>query len=502
MSAKRPTIVILSFDFLIALFAFWISGYFGDLPRWYYLVAISAIWVLVSFSLGKLNFGDYKQIRFALEGIIGVDVILGLIIYLLYTNLFEGHEQGFTIFIATGIIIVLELLLYWCFRMLVYRKIPFFYEIPTVEDGAALEKCGKSTLSSIERPADLDKILDIVRRSSDKDEVCRAIDQVTDFKESTVVLRDSNPETVLCHKSGDPLGLVVECCSLNDVRHINTLLSYANYCMADKALLVCHCTTASIRKERIMRSNPLIIRQLAYALDYLLHRVVAKLPLTKDLYFAVTKGRNRALTRVEVLGRIYRAGFDVIQEEIVGGELCVVSVKCKAPIRDDKPSIGIFIRLRRKGLGGKEIGVYKLRTMHSYSEYIQPYIFRQDGLCEGGKIADDYRVSSLGRFLRKCWLDELPMILNWIIGDLKLVGVRPLSDHYFSLYSKELQELRIKVKPGLVPPFYVDMPKTLPEIEASETRYLKSYLQAPLRTDWRYFWKAVSNIVFKGKRSK
>ncbi|MFA6593326.1 MAG: hypothetical protein WCS67_08315, partial [Bacteroidales bacterium] len=74
MSAKRPTIVILSLDFLIALFAFWISRYFGDLPRWYYLVAISAIWVMVSFSLGKLNFGDYKQIRFALEGIIGVDV--------------------------------------------------------------------------------------------------------------------------------------------------------------------------------------------------------------------------------------------------------------------------------------------------------------------------------------------------------------------------------------------------------------------------------------------
>lgn len=106
-----------------------------------------------------------------------------------------------------------------------------------------------------------------------------------------------------------------------------------------------------------------------------------------------------------------------------------------------------------------------------------------------------------GRFLRKTWLDELPMLINWVKGDLKLVGVRPLSSHYFHLYDKELQELRIKTKPGLLPPFYADMPKTLEEIQESERRYLTAYLKNPVRTDWQYFWKAVRNIVLKGKRS-
>ena len=87
-------------------------------------------------------------------------------------------------------------------------------------------------------------------------------------------------------------------------------------------------------------------------------------------------------------------------------------------------------------------------------------------------------------------------------SDIKLVGVRPLSQQYFNLYSEDLQQLRIKTKPGLLPPFYVDMPETLDEIQDSEHRYLEAYLKHPFRTDWKYFWKIVGNIVFKGKRSK
>jgi len=69
------------------------------------------------------------------------------------------------------------------------------------------------------------------------------------------------------------------------------------------------------------------------------------------------------------------------------------------------------------------------------------------------------------------------------------------------LYSKELQEKRIKTKPGLIPPFYVDLPKTLEEIQASEFKYLNAYLKYPFLTDWKYFWVAVWNIIFKNARS-
>jgi lipopolysaccharide/colanic/teichoic acid biosynthesis glycosyltransferase len=140
--------------------------------------------------------------------------------------------------------------------------------------------------------------------------------------------------------------------------------------------------------------------------------------------------------------------------------------------------------------------------MHPYSEFLQAYIYERYSLQEGGKFNHDIRVTTLGRMMRKYWIDELPMLLNWIKGDMKLVGVRPISQHYYSLYSKELQEQRTRHKPGLLPPFYADMPKTLDEIQASEIRYLTMCEQrGTLVTDFIYFWKIVGTIVLKKARS-
>ena len=140
--------------------------------------------------------------------------------------------------------------------------------------------------------------------------------------------------------------------------------------------------------------------------------------------------------------------------------------------------------------------------MHPYAEYLQEYIYKKYNLDEGGKFKEDFRVSTLGKFLRKFWLDELPMLFNVLKGDLKIVGVRPLSKHYYSLYSPELQEKRITTKPGLIPPYYADMPKTLGEIQQSEMNYLNSYMKSPISTDFRYFFKAMKNILFRKARSK
>ena len=88
------------------------------------------------------------------------------------------------------------------------------------------------------------------------------------------------------------------------------------------------------------------------------------------------------------------------------------------------------------------------------------------------------------------------MFYNFFKGEMKLIGVRPLSEHYFSLYTKDLQELRVKTKPGLIPPFYVDMPVTLEEIIASEIKYLKAHEKAPYYTDFTYFFKSLYNGIF------
>ena len=191
----------------------------------------------------------------------------------------------------------------------------------------------------------------------------------------------------------------------------------------------------------------------------------------------------------------------MVSEQDIHDRYCVIAQKKRQPSKE-KHTYGLLIRLRRIGKNGVKFNVFKFRTMYAYSEYLQTYIYENNDLDVGGKFNDDYRVTEWGRLLRKLWLDELPMFLNLLKGQMKLVGVRPLSQQYFDLYSEDLQKLRIKTKPGLLPPFYVDMPETLDEIQDSERRYLEAYLKRPLCTDWKYFWKVFGNIVFRGKRSK
>lgn len=304
-------------------------------------------------------------------------------------------------------------------------------------------------------------------------------------------LNDKHPKIVFFTRPMHTLQKLNECLYM-----ANEMLDYGSY-------LCCHSMTALLKRKMIEATYPWGVRQVVAGSQYLWHRVCPKLRFTRKLYFALTDGKNRTFSRVEILGRLYRAGFEVVDEQFRQGEFFVTARKIKSPVQDTEPTGSPIIHLQRKGKNGKDIVVHKFRTMFTYSEYIQSYIYQYQHLEIGGKFKDDYRVTAWGRFLRKVWLDELPMVWNLLRGDIKLVGVRPLSKQYFNLYSTEMQELRSRTKPGLLPPFYYERtsPKTLEEVQESERRYLVDYLEHPFKTDWRYFWGIVGNILFRRKHS-
>lgn len=290
---------------------------------------------------------------------------------------------------------------------------------------------------------------------------------------------------------------------LHTVENLDECLYAANWAIPDGAYLWCHSMTALLKRKLTLKRYPWGISHLIVLMNYLWDRVCPKLKLTRRLYFGITHGKNRTMNRVELIGRLYRAGFEVIDENFHDGEFFLTARKVKDPVDDMAPTGSPLIHLRRIGLNGKEIVVHKFRTMYTYSEYVQSYIYHYQSLERGGKFKDDYRVTFWGRILRRTWLDELPMIWNMLRGDLKLVGVRPLSRQYFSLYTPEMQALRVKAKPGLLPPFYYERktPETLDEVQESERRYMEAYLKSPFATDWKYFWGIVANIIFKRKHS-
>ena len=288
---------------------------------------------------------------------------------------------------------------------------------------------------------------------------------------------------------------------INDIRFVNKFFEAVNEKIPMGGMFIGCVETKNQRKERILKKFPPLLNYIYYAIDFIVKRIFPKFPVTKQIYFLVTRGENRVISKAETIGRLYSCGFKFNEGRNINGNFYFAVEKAEAPAYDENPTYGPFIKLPRVGKHGKILYVYKFRTMHPFAEYIQDFVYEKYNLKEGGKFKNDFRITSLGKLFRKFWIDELPMLINLLKGELKLVGIRPLSRHYFSLYYDEVQERRVKYKPGLVPPYYVDLPETLDEIQISELKYMDAYDRHPILTDWKYFWIAVWNIIFRKKRS-
>jgi lipopolysaccharide/colanic/teichoic acid biosynthesis glycosyltransferase len=288
---------------------------------------------------------------------------------------------------------------------------------------------------------------------------------------------------------------------LNSIKKLDRFLDTVNGRLTDEGLYICSVETLEQRVERLKEKFTPAGYYLIMVPDFIINRVIPRLRLTRGLWQFLTGGANAPFSRAEALGRLSRAGFAIRQEKFAGNMLCIRAERRSEPKPVNENNYGMLIALPRIGRDGRTFNVYKLRTMHPYSEYIQDYVYGLHSIEEGGKLKDDFRVTVWGRFARKVWLDELPMIVNILKGDIKLFGVRPLSKHYFSLYNDEIRDRRIQYKPGLLPPYYADLPTGLEAIQHSELRYFDSWDRNPLGTDIRYLARSVYNIFFRNARS-
>jgi lipopolysaccharide/colanic/teichoic acid biosynthesis glycosyltransferase len=288
---------------------------------------------------------------------------------------------------------------------------------------------------------------------------------------------------------------------VNHFRRINEVFITVNRVLKQGGIFIGAFEDIAQRKKRIFGKFPRWFARIFYKIDFFYKRVLPKLPLLKKVYFLMPGGAKRVLSRTEVLGRLYFCGFEVISLCAISGIFYFIAKKTKEPRTDPQPSYGPIFHQRRLGKDGKIIFIYKMRTMHPFAEYLHQYIYEKHQLEESGKIKGDFRITSWGRFFRKTWLDELPMLVNWLKRDVKLVGVRPLSETFFATYPDDLKKKRLKFKPGLIPPYYADMPSGIEAVWESERRYLDKYSQHPWLTDFTYFFRAVNNILFHHAKS-
>ena len=166
-----------------------------------------------------------------------------------------------------------------------------------------------------------------------------------------------------------------------------------------------------------------------------------------------------------------------------------------------KPSHGPFFAMNRVGKNKLIFKVHKIRTMHPYSEFLQSYMINKFGYAKTGKPASDFRLTSWGKFFRKYWIDELPQIINVLRGELSIVGCRPVSEFYFNQMPEDIKKLRVKFKPGCIPPYLgLNSTSDLNSVYECERLYLNEKLKNPIKTDIKYFFNALYNIIFKSRR--
>jgi lipopolysaccharide/colanic/teichoic acid biosynthesis glycosyltransferase len=147
----------------------------------------------------------------------------------------------------------------------------------------------------------------------------------------------------------------------------------------------------------------------------------------------------------------------------------------------------VLFRQTRLGLGGREFGMLKFRSMVKNAAAIGPYF----------TSSNDPRITSVGRFIRRTSIDELPQILNVIKGDMSLVGPRPDMPAQRKLYSDAEHALRCSVRPGIT-----GLAQALIRSEGTQEQRLELDLryirEVGLWLDIKVMWWTLARLPGKG----
>lgn len=139
---------------------------------------------------------------------------------------------------------------------------------------------------------------------------------------------------------------------------------------------------------------------------------------------------------------------------------------------------GIFYRQVRVGKNGKDFQLWKFRTMKTDSD-------KQGLLTVGGR---DARITGIGYFLRKYKIDELPQLINVLIGEMSLVGPRPEVRKYVNMYTPEQLHV-LDVQPGITDYASIEYSNEndlLAKSSDPEKTYIEEVMPAKLKLNLKY----------------
>jgi exopolysaccharide biosynthesis polyprenyl glycosylphosphotransferase len=150
-----------------------------------------------------------------------------------------------------------------------------------------------------------------------------------------------------------------------------------------------------------------------------------------------------------VVARAAKRGLDITLGSLLLLVCSPILVAVSIAIRLDSPG-SAFFRQRRAGMSGEHFSIWKFRTMVENAEAMRDDLMhRSEADGPRFKMADDPRVTRVGKFLRRYSIDELPQLFNVLGGTMSLVGPRPFPVKEFAALSQGPAAARFEMQPGM-----------------------------------------------------
>lgn len=206
------------------------------------------------------------------------------------------------------------------------------------------------------------------------------------------------------------------------------------------------------------------------------------------------------------IGPFVAEGISRRLKRIVDLTIALITIICLGPlmlivallVKVTSPG-PVFYRHRRLGRNMREFDVLKFRTMYNNADKILEEILKNDPekrmeFEKNFKLRDDPRITSVGKWLRKLSIDELPQFLNVLAGQMSLVGPRPIVDKEIGYYL-DYSLLLFRVPPGLTGLWQISgrTDTTYEERVQLDTKYVREW---SLVGDLAIIFKTIPAVLF------
>lgn len=191
---------------------------------------------------------------------------------------------------------------------------------------------------------------------------------------------------------------------------------------------------------------------------------------------------------------ILKRAVDVVGALVGLAITAIIFIPVVLAIQLDNPG-PIFYRQLRCGLRGQQFYIWKFRSMVRDADQLQHLVENE---AEGFifKNQQDPRVTSVGRFLRRTSLDELPQFWNVLRGDMSLVGTRPPTVDEVGLYADHHWQ-RLNVKPGITGEWQVKGRSNVKDFEAIVQLDLDYQNQWSVSYDLQLILQTVMSVLYR-----